>query len=229
MVEERTVQEGELEELVQDLAVARAEEAFARGRVYELEGLIAETDLGQQLQRAKQWLTEVTKVTNQIDGRLRQEVEGTWTPEVGRWPHPAVEIKLVEQVAYDEAEALEYARVHLPQTVRLHKPSFEKVAKIIDVPGTAVAKVPKAYIKRDLTAYLPVDPEEEETIPLTNDQALWLQEALQGVTVAEAVETLFPQLAGRQWELKGTSYVLVYPEAEPVEEVEVDEHAPIPF
>ena len=61
-------------------------------------------------------------------------------------PHPAVEIKMMIEVLYDEKEALAYAREHIPNAVKLDAKKFEAAAKALELPFVTTEEYPKAYV-----------------------------------------------------------------------------------
>jgi hypothetical protein len=69
-------------------------------------------------------------------------------------PHPAVTIKQFTVLVYTADDALEYAREHLPQALKLDKHVFERVAKAAQPPFVLFTKEPRATIARDLSEYV---------------------------------------------------------------------------
>lgn len=71
-------------------------------------------------------------------------------------PHPAVQIKLTKAVAFNEADARQWALDHIPTLVRLDTSAFEKVARTGTLPKEVaqVEEVPQVTISTDLSAWL---------------------------------------------------------------------------
>lgn len=61
-------------------------------------------------------------------------------------PHPAVEVKIMTEVLYDDEEALKYARIHIPNAVKLDTKKFEAAAKALELPFVKIEEYPKAYV-----------------------------------------------------------------------------------
>lgn len=93
-----------------------------------------------------------------------RELAQRFRPEIGwlkehpedRWVGPGVEVKVVHDVLYDEATAVQYAIDHkLTNTLAIKKREFEKVARAIggDV-GVQVTESAKVYLATDFGAHL---------------------------------------------------------------------------
>jgi len=70
-------------------------------------------------------------------------------------PHPAVKVKMYTVLDYEDADAFDYAREHLPQALTLNKKVFETAAKSIKLDFVVIQQEPRATIARDLSGYLP--------------------------------------------------------------------------
>lgn len=68
-------------------------------------------------------------------------------------PHPAVTIKEYTTLDYDEGKAMEHARQHLPNCIKLDAVAFKKAAPALSLPFVTVGSDHKATVKRDLSEY----------------------------------------------------------------------------
>jgi hypothetical protein len=141
-----------MNDLIENLARARAIEKEYRQEIAELEQEIAETKSGKRLAYVKSDLLRVAKadVEDATAAVRRAGVEAF--EETGKTrPHPAVTIKQFTVLDYDEDEALLYARYNLPQALKLDRRVFERVAKAAQPYFVAISKEPRATIARDLS------------------------------------------------------------------------------
>ena len=141
-------------------AIARL--ARARQIVTEQETALAEmteelyaSPLGLYLNKTRESLqkTKAAQADAEIDVR---EIGRNIFAETGdKTPHPAVKIKIYTALDYTDGDAVEYAREHLPQALKLIKNIFEAAAKVIKLDFVTMRKEPRATIARDLSKYLP--------------------------------------------------------------------------
>ena len=86
---------------------------------------------------------------------VRDQALAAYATTGDKAPHPAVKIKIYTMLDYEPADALDYAREHLPQALEVIKRTFEKAAKVLELDFVDFTEEPRATIARDLSEYLP--------------------------------------------------------------------------
>lgn len=159
-----------LEVLVSDLARARAEEAEADAE-YKAALADFEAENAAVINRRKATKAAADAAYNALAGYGVKHYEATSE----RKPHDAVEIKLVSDfLKPGEAEARAWALANMPGLLSVNWKTYEALFlargqnKAIDallesMPGE-VMMYAKAYIARDLSAYLPAQEPEGEAV-----------------------------------------------------------------
>jgi hypothetical protein len=144
-----------MHDLIEALARARNIEQEYREEIKGLEREIALTGIGQRLAYVKNDLLRVAKLdVEDATAAVRRAGVEAFEESGKTRPHPAVQIKQYTVLDYDDAYALEYARQHLPQALKLDRRVFEKVAKAAQPDFVAISKEPRATISRDLSEYV---------------------------------------------------------------------------
>ena len=145
----------ELVRCIKQLAHTRDVEAQYRQEIADLEAEIAATPLGQRLTRVRDELLKVAQAdVADAEGSVRKRALEMYQTDGNKRPHPAVTVKEFTTLSYDSAQALDYARQHLPQAVKLDTRAFEKAAKVLELDFVTIAKDPRPTITRDLTPYV---------------------------------------------------------------------------
>lgn len=74
--------------------------------------------------------------------------------ETGQKLFPGVQVKLIKEVQYDPAKALDWATVHR-MCLGLNVKAFEQLARLGQVPGdlARIKEVPQGYIDADLSVF----------------------------------------------------------------------------
>ncbi len=142
-----------MDELIRRLAYDRKVEAEYRQEIAEIEAEIAASPLVKQLERARELLKVAQADVADSEEDVRKAALEAYQADGSKKPHPAVAVKVYTVLDYDPAQALDYARQHLPQAVKLDKRMFEKVAKVADFPFVDITTEPRVTIARDLTEY----------------------------------------------------------------------------
>ena len=153
-----------MKELIEQLARDRAVEAEYEQEIADLEALLAKTTAGKRLANIKRILLRAAKADVESTTRaVHKAALAKYRDTIGgKHPHPAVTIKLYTVLEYAPDQALEYARQHLPQAVKLDKCVFERFAKVVTPGFVTKAKEPRATIARDLSAYVRHEVAEED-------------------------------------------------------------------
>ena len=161
MTENPTLRFPRLPDVVAALALARQAEQIARDRIESLERSIAATPMAQLLIRERQALADALEDARALDAQVREMALNEHVFTGDKRPHPATTIKLYTVLQYDQGQALDYCRGHLPQAlvVTLNAKVFEPVAKAAGLDFVSIRQEPRATIARDLSAWLPVEPE----------------------------------------------------------------------
>ena len=131
--------------------------------------LAAFTDEYDQARRALEqsdaWLAMVTRrdavdqmatVVVDLERQVREEALAAYRETGNHRPLAGVVIKMFDQPQYDIPQALAWCVAHAPKYVTLDRRNFEKAAVVLQDLGAPVTmtKESKAYIDRDLSAYL---------------------------------------------------------------------------
>jgi len=143
-----------MDQEIRELAFARNLEATLAQEVERLESLVAISDLGWQLAGAKDQLGTARLSKLDAEERVRHAALARHELTGNKQPHTAVKVVFSTVLDYDPSDALNYARQHLPQALKLNKGAFEKAAKAIELDFVTVAKEPRTRIVSDLSAYL---------------------------------------------------------------------------
>ena len=144
-----------MNEAVTYLAKCRQYEAEDKAAVERIEAAIR-AEYGKMLDDARHLLGVAKADVADAEDDVRKlslaaYVEGG---KSDKKPHPAVQIKTYTVLEYDEGDALDYCREHLPNALKLDKRAFEKVAKVAEPEFVAVKDEDRATIARDLSEWL---------------------------------------------------------------------------
>ena len=145
---------------VQRLAQMRAARQEYVAQAKKLEEAIAASPQGQLLNGLKGKLAELASATEAAEEAVRADAVFEYNKTGSKCPHPAVKVKIFKRVIYDAKAALEYARQHIPNAVRLDARKFEKAALELDLGFVEVVAEPRAQIDQDLTGYMDIYKEE---------------------------------------------------------------------
>lgn len=107
------------------------------------------------------WRRELLKTAKDhvaiAEAATRKQALSIYEETGDKAPHPAVPIKMYTVLDYEPADALDYAREHLPKALKLVKRTFEKAARVLELDFVDFTQEPHATIARDLSKYLPED------------------------------------------------------------------------
>ena len=141
-----------LDGLVQELALARAEVEAIQRTISGLQAKIEATELGAELKASGKAFREARGREAEAEQALRCQAIRDYDGD--KRPHEKASIRIVTVVDYDEEEALEHCRQHLPQALRLDKRIFVKAARAVPPPFVTIVEEPRATIARDLSTYV---------------------------------------------------------------------------
>jgi len=96
-----------------------------------------------------------------VEGAIRAAALDAFSATGDKRPHPAVGIREMTRLEYDEGEAIFFCRRAAPNALKLDRRAFEKIAKLgieaggpFDLDFVTIRKEPQAAIARDLSAYM---------------------------------------------------------------------------
>jgi len=140
--------------IVRKLAQARTVVTEHQSKIAALEAEIAASPAGQELASNKIYLKIEKETMNIVEDRVRSEALAAYAETGDKTPHPDAKIALSTVLAYEQVDALGYARAHLPQALKLDIKAFENAAKVLGLDFVTITKEPRVKISRDLSAHL---------------------------------------------------------------------------
>ena len=152
-----------MQDKIEALARARRLLKDEQDNLAEIEAEI-EATFGRRLEIAKTQLSTAKDDVQSAEGVVRTAALDLYVQDGDKKPHPAIQIKVYKVYRYDETDALDFAREHMPGALKLNKRAFEKAAKELsgmdlgDVTEqlrevVSVRDDPRATIARDLGGY----------------------------------------------------------------------------
>ena len=135
-----------LNELAQQLADARKHAAVLEELVATLEAEITAHPLYSKWKDVQKELKEAQAQADVAKALFGMEAIAEYNRSGEKKPHPAVEIKIMTEILYDDEEALKYARLHIPNAVKLDAKKFEAVAVASELSFVRTEEYPKAYV-----------------------------------------------------------------------------------
>ena len=147
-----------LEHTVAELAYARENLGRIKDNIQQLQLEMGQTHLGQEFASAQMQRELGAQRVGELEAMLRTDALAAFDGE-DRHPHAAVTIKEFMVLKYNLEEALEHARFHLPQAVKLNKREFDKIARVTNFSFVEKGKEHRATITRDLSEWVSPAPE----------------------------------------------------------------------
>ena len=152
-----------MQDKIEALAKARRTLKDEQDNLSTLEAEIAAA-FGKRLVLVRVQLGEAKLGVQDAEGVVRTAALDLYAQDGNKKPHPKVQIKVYRVYQYDEIEALDFAREHMPGALKLNKRAFEKAARGLEgmdlgeVTGQLAEVVtirddPRATISRDLGGY----------------------------------------------------------------------------
>lgn len=146
-----------MNELIERLAHNRQIEAEYKAEIAETEEELRNTIIGLRLERRRVFLKAAQRNVADAETDVRLAAVAAFTDTGDKKPHPAVQIKAYTTLTYDAGAALDYARQHIPNAVRLDKRAFEKAAKVLALDFVVSDSEARATIARDLSEWVKAD------------------------------------------------------------------------
>ena len=143
-----------LDAQVQKLARMRAFREKYLEETKEIERMFVASPQGQLLSGLKSKLAELDTEVAATEEAIRADAVSQFKATGSRHPHPAVEVKMFKRAIYDAKAALEYARQHIPNAVKLDARKFEQAALKLELGFVEIVVEPRARIDQDLAAYM---------------------------------------------------------------------------
>lgn len=140
--------------LVLDLARAREEKEYSKGKIERLQAEIALTSLGEQLQSAMDRLAAVEETVTAADSALRGAALDSYHQTHVKKVHEAITVKIYTVLEYDEAAAITEAIEHFKWTLKIDKRKFNAIARDADFTFVTKRVDPRVFVARDLSPYL---------------------------------------------------------------------------
>ena len=137
---------------VRTLAERRQHEAMAKKELGEIEVEVYKK-FGERLAVAKEYLSAARN--SMLDAEAAVRAAAIAKPIVCSKPHPAITVGMYTVLAYDESDAIDHCRKHLPNALSLNRRFFETVAKVAKLKFVSITTEPRAKIARDLSRWLP--------------------------------------------------------------------------
>jgi len=147
-----------LHEEIKGLAGVRQTEAEIKAEVADIQAELEASALWKALQERKALLRSASEAAEQQADYVRELALAAYGKRGDKRVHPAVTIKTYTTLNYDPANALNYAREHLPGALKLDVRAFEKVAKVAGLDFVEIEQEPRATIARDMSKYLDEQP-----------------------------------------------------------------------
>ena len=139
---------------VSELALARQIEAECKAEVADIQAELEASALWKVLLERKAMLGAAQKAVNAQADCVRKLAVEAYGETGDKQVHPAVQVKMYAILDYDPANALNYAREHLPGALKLNRQAFEKAAKAIGLDFVTMDQEPRAVIAGDLSKYV---------------------------------------------------------------------------
>jgi uncharacterized membrane protein YheB (UPF0754 family) len=146
--------EDELNELVREVAKQRQTAQMYKRLVDEMQELLEKTPAWKDLQQLQGKAKTQQAELNDWEERLDKAALDQFRETVEKHPHPAVQIKMHTRLDYSREHAKEYCIQHLPNALKLDTTVFEKAARVLGLDWVSEGLFPRAYVDRDLSAYL---------------------------------------------------------------------------
>lgn len=144
-----------MKDVIAKLAYTRKVEAEYKAEIAQADAAIKETSEWKYLEQRREYLKTVQADVADAEIKVRKEALDIFAETGNNIPHPAVKIKRYTVLDYKEADAIEYAREHLPEALKLVRGVFKNAAKVVKMDFVAIRQEPRATIARNLSEYLP--------------------------------------------------------------------------
>lgn len=132
-----------------------------------------------KLKKSRKWQAlfaqqeEAERFAAGLEAEIRADAEQNFERTGYHTQHPAIEVKNASSLHYDERDAIDWSIDNLRLALSLDKRFFEKHTRAVlgtnPLPFVGIEYTPKAYLKTDLSAYLP-KPEPAEHVQINMDE-----------------------------------------------------------
>jgi hypothetical protein len=147
-----------LEAALAKLANARERAADLKSLATEARAALEQATIYQRWQDAQEQARQAEAEATDIEIAVRDLAIHYWMITGEKKPASGVEIKIFQEIRYDAAKALEYAKASLPAALRLDTRTFEAVARTLvkagaikeQMPFIEVCEDPRAQISKTL-------------------------------------------------------------------------------
>lgn len=146
-----------MENEVAHLAYYRNIVAERKVSLVKAEAELHASPLWQRVGDRHESLNRVKGKQAEAEAEVRKQALAIYLETGDKAPHPAIKVKVYTVLDYEPADALDYAREHLPKALKLDKRAFERAARAIEPDFVDFTDEPRATIARDLSKYLPGD------------------------------------------------------------------------
>jgi len=146
-----------MKDAIARLAYTRKVEAENRAEVAAAQAELETSGAWIYLEQQRGYLGTARADVADAEAEARKQAMIVFAETGSKEPHPAVKIKMYAILEYNDKDAIDYAREHLPEALKLDKRTFKKAAQAIAMDFVAILQEPRATIARDLSGYLPED------------------------------------------------------------------------
>lgn len=149
-----------LQGMIEELAKVEHELAYTRTLRIAMLNAFMESE---EYKNVKDSEAVLAQASESLRGAIKETGEAEYTATGSKRPHPAVGVRLMPRVCYDQAVAVAYCREKLPNALKLDVSAFEKFAKAVHsvqpLDFVRIEHEPQITISTDLSQYLPKETE----------------------------------------------------------------------
>ena len=135
------------------LAQLRQETADARAAAEDAQAALETTREWVYLIECKEALRYRQHALEEAEANVRSVALAEFAVNHDKHPHPAITIKMMTRLNYDQDAAKSYSIAHLPNALKLDTRAFEKAAKALDLDFVTITEEPTAAIDSDLSMW----------------------------------------------------------------------------
>lgn len=143
-----------MDELIEQLAYLRLVQKNIKDQLDEIKKRLASDP---DLLLFQCFLSDANAQMDELDTQIRKLAIESFGESANKHPHPAIEIKEVSNLVYDDQLAIMWCMHHLPNALQLNRTLFEKHARSISdtspIKFVSIKQAPKAFINTDLSAF----------------------------------------------------------------------------
>lgn len=136
------------------LAQLRQEVAEIKEEVDKAQADLEATAEWQRIASIKEQLKQRQDAQAEAEDHIRYLALMEWENDGNKHPHPAITIKTMTRLDYDQEAAKSYSIAHLPNALKLDTRAFEKAAKVLGLDFVIITNHPQATIATDLREWV---------------------------------------------------------------------------